>query len=70
MAQFDAQQGNVRQTDLQQDQARISYLEQNVQCLSNQLHHLQNNVPQPPQLPQQISRPNLNLHQSPLLGPH
>ena len=58
----------MRQAGLQQDQARISYLEQNIQFLIDQLHHLQTSASQPSPLQQHPSRPNLNLPQPPPLS--
>ena len=63
MAQFDAQQVDPQQAQFQQDQARIAFLEQNVNYSTTSIQQLQNNDPQP--IPQQISHPNLNLPQPP-----
>ena len=48
MPEFDAQRANAQQAQFQQDQARISFLEQNVNDLTNSLQHLQSNIPPPP----------------------
>ena len=61
MADFDVQQAQTQahQNQFEQDQARITFLEQNVNYLTNTVQHMQNNVPAP--VPQQIFHPNLNL---------
>ena len=61
MADFDAQQAQAQahQNQFEQDQARIVFLEQNVNYITNALQKMVNNIPAP--LPQQIFHPNLNL---------
>ena len=58
---FDAQQeqAQAHESQFEQDQARIAFLEQNVSYITTALKQLQNNVPAP--VPQQVSHPNLNL---------
>ena len=50
---------------LRQDQNHISYLEQNVQFLVNQIQHLQSLASQPLLIQQPPPSPNLNLPQPP-----
>ena len=57
MAHFDAQQVDPQQAQFQQDQARIAFLEQNVNYLTSSIQQLHNNVPVP--VPKQIFHPNL-----------
>ena len=61
MADFDAQQAQAQahQNQFEQDQARIVFLEQNVNYITNALQQMQNNIPAP--VPQQNFHPNLNL---------
>ena len=59
MAQFDVQQADPQQAQFQRDQARIAFLEQNVNYLTSSIQQLQTHVLAPVQ--QQISHPNLNL---------
>ena len=64
MAEFDAQQGDVQHGDVQPKQSCLSFLEQYVHFLVNQVQRLQSIAIQPP-LQQQLPRPNLNLPQPP-----
>ena len=61
MADFDAQQAQAQahQNQFEQDQARIAFLERNVNYITTALQQMQNNIPAP--LPQQIFYPNLIL---------
>ena len=46
MADFDAQQAQAQahQNHFEQDQARIAFLEKNVNCFTNALQEMQNNI--------------------------
>ena len=55
MAQFDAQRVDPHHAQFQQDQARIVFLEQNVNYFTSSIQQLHNNVIVP--IPQQIPIP-------------